>query len=130
MTRSINKSKTCARVTHTPADTVLTHRHIVFHDQNAAQLAICDGLAGDSRTRCRTSGPTTIGERGSAKFTLTSAAGDKSRIRLSKARWEECVRAARDKCPTGSLSGTCLGGELGGGGDVLFTLESTMRTVE
>lgn len=106
-------------------------RHIVFHDQNAAQLAICDGLAGPQRTRCRTAESTTIGERGSAKFTLTAASGGSAHIRLSKTRWEECVRAARDKCPTGSLSGTCLGGELrGGGGDVLFTLESTMRHVD
>lgn len=110
-------------------------RHIVFHDQNAAQLAICDGLAGPKRTRCRTGESTTVGERGSAKFTLTAArSGAKDadagvQIRLSKTRWEECVRAARDKCPTGSLSGMCLGGELGGGGDVLFTLESTMKSV-
>lgn len=99
--------------------------HIVYHDQNAAQLAICNGL-GD---RCRRdTGPATKGQRGSAVFTL-KAVHDGSRITLSRVKWEQCVRAARDKCPTGSLSGVCLGGA-SSGGDVEFRLESTMHAIE
>lgn len=101
--------------------------HIVYHEQNAAQLAICDGISGNDNTRCRTGTSTTIGKRGSAKFTLT-ATTEGATINVTKKRWEECVRAARDKCPTGTLTGTCLGGATSG--DVLFTLESTMFAVQ
>lgn len=105
-----------------------TLSHIVFHDQNAAQLSICGGeLSGRGNNKCRTRAPTTVGRRGSAQFSLEAVNGGTA-ITLTKRRWEECVRAARDKCPTGSLSGTCLGGA--SGGDVFFTLETTMRSVE
>lgn len=107
--------------------THLYSSHIVFHDQNAAQLAICDGFSGTDNTRCNAKSATTIGKRGSAQFTLTAVNGG-STISISKVRWEECVRAARDKCLTGSLSGTCLGDAHGG--DVKFTLESTMYAIK
>lgn len=104
--------------------TTLPHNsHIVFHEQNAAQLAICDGISGKGNTKCRGSSTMTTGVRGSAKFTLTALTPG-AKINISKVRWEECVRAARFKCPTGSLSGTCLGGATSG--NVGFRLESTM----
>ncbi|ETS87716.1 hypothetical protein PFICI_01544 [Pestalotiopsis fici W106-1] len=93
-------------------------QRIVFHDQNVAQLSICGGIAG-SVTRCQGSPPTTIGHSGSAKFSLTPAHPGAA-INISKDRWEQCVRAARSICPTGSMSGTCSGGATSG--DVKFTL--------
>ncbi|KAF3762447.1 hypothetical protein M406DRAFT_45958, partial [Cryphonectria parasitica EP155] len=101
--------------------------HIVYHDQNAAQLAICDGISGPAHTRCRASSPVTVGKRGSAQFTLTTLRPGTT-IDISKVRWEECVRAARDKCPTGSLSGVCLGGA--SWGDIGFVLESTLYAMD
>ncbi|KUI53902.1 hypothetical protein VP1G_01507 [Cytospora mali] len=92
---------------------------IIFHEENAAQLAICGGIAG-STDHCGGSLTTTVGRKGSAKFHL--AAVDKgATIDITKTRWEECVHAARAVCPTGSLSATCLGGATSG--DVAFTLE-------
>ncbi|KAI0966835.1 hypothetical protein F4678DRAFT_268063 [Xylaria arbuscula] len=94
--------------------------NIVFHDQNVAELGICGGIAG-SITKCEGAPESTVGQSGSAKFTLTTATNGAT-INISKGRWEQCVRAARAICPTGSMSGTCAGGA--SSGDVNFTLES------
>ncbi|KAI1399085.1 hypothetical protein F4819DRAFT_431994 [Hypoxylon fuscum] len=94
--------------------------NIVFHDQNVAELGICGGIAG-SIQKCEGSPETTVGQSGSAKFTLTAATAGAT-INISKGRWEQCVRAARAVCPTGSMSGTCAGGA--SSGDVDFTLDS------
>lgn len=97
-----------------------TEEKIIFHEENAAQLAICDGISG-STSQCGGSPATTVGRKGSAKFTLT-ALRDGAKINISKVRWEECVHAARAVCPTGSLSATCRGGATVG--DVAFVLEN------
>ncbi|KAI1323223.1 hypothetical protein F5Y16DRAFT_350806 [Xylariaceae sp. FL0255] len=94
--------------------------NIVSHDQNVAELAICGGIAGTIEF-CGGDPTETVGESGSAKFTLT-AATDGATINISKGRWEGCIRAARAICPTGSMSGTCVGGA--STGDVDFTLDS------
>ncbi|KAI0447717.1 hypothetical protein F4803DRAFT_179195 [Xylaria telfairii] len=94
--------------------------NIVFHDQNVAELGICGGIAG-SITKCGGAPESTTGQSGSAKFTLTTATQGAT-INISKGRWEQCVRAARAICPTGSMSGTCSGGA--SSGDVNFILES------
>ncbi|KAL8294160.1 hypothetical protein RB597_008061 [Gaeumannomyces tritici] len=91
---------------------------IVFHDQNVAELAICGGIAG-SVTKCEGSPSSTTGQSGSAKFSLTPVE-EGATINISKGRWEECVRAARGVCPTGSMTGVCSGGA--SRGDVAFTL--------
>ncbi|KAI0107484.1 hypothetical protein GGR51DRAFT_149534 [Nemania sp. FL0031] len=93
---------------------------IVFHDQNVAELGICGGIAG-SITKCGGAPTTTTGQSGSAKFTLTTDTKGAT-INISKGRWEQCVRAARAVCPTGSMSGTCSGGA--SSGNVDFILES------
>ncbi|KAI1811274.1 hypothetical protein GGS20DRAFT_123608 [Poronia punctata] len=93
--------------------------HIVFHDQNVAELAICGGISG-STTKCAGAPESTIGKSGSAKFTLTTTK-EGATINISKIRWEQCVRAARAICPTGSMSGTCSGGA--SSGDINFTLD-------
>ncbi|KAI0396218.1 hypothetical protein F5Y17DRAFT_126010 [Xylariaceae sp. FL0594] len=93
--------------------------HIVFHDQNVAELAICGGIAG-SITKCGGAPESTIGHSGSAKFTLTPVKRGAT-INISKGRWEQCVRAARAICPTGSMKGTCSGGA--SSGDINFILE-------
>ncbi|WQF78068.1 hypothetical protein CDEST_03082 [Colletotrichum destructivum] len=94
--------------------------HIVFHDQNAAELAICGGISGDVAA-CRGGPATTVGQAGSARFTLRPTVAGAS-LTIAKARWEQCVRAARDKCPTGSVRAVCAGGATAG--DVEFTLEN------
>lgn len=99
-----------------------TTRHIIFHEENAAQLAICGGISGGGADQ-RCGGPpaaTTVGRRGSAVFSLRAVRGGAT-IDISKVRWEECVHAARAVCPTGSLSATCLGGATSG--DVAFSLD-------
>lgn len=97
-----------------------TEEKIIFHEENAAQLAICDGISGTT-SQCGGSPKTTVGSRGTAKFTLT-ALNEGAKINISKVRWEECVHAARAVCPTGSLSATCRGGATVG--DVAFVLEN------
>ncbi|KAL1870481.1 hypothetical protein Daus18300_005169 [Diaporthe australafricana] len=97
-----------------------SEERIIFHEENAAQLAICDGISG-STSQCGGSPAMTVGRKGSAKFTLT-ALHDGAKINISKVRWEECVHAARSVCPTGSLSATCRGGATSG--DVAFVLEN------
>ncbi|KZL85190.1 hypothetical protein CI238_02993 [Colletotrichum incanum] len=95
--------------------------HIVFHDQNAAELAICGGISGDVAA-CQGSPATTVGQAGSARFALKTTVEGAS-INIAKAKWEQCVRAARDKCPTGSVRAVCAGGATSG--DVEFTLENS-----
>jgi hypothetical protein len=96
------------------------YRRIVFHDENVAELSICGGISGPI-TRCAGYPSMTMGQSGSAQFRL-NAVEPGAKIDLSKNRWEQCVRAARAVCPTGSLKGTCLGGATSG--DVIFTLDS------
>ncbi|KAK0655717.1 hypothetical protein B0T16DRAFT_319748 [Cercophora newfieldiana] len=104
----------------TDTECIDRNAHIVFHDQNAAELSICGGIAGSVK-RCQGSPSLTQGRVGSALFTL-KAMSKESTINVSKKRWEQCVRAARAVCPTGSLSATCLGGA--SRGDLQFTLLS------
>lgn len=94
------------------------YRDIVFHDQNVAELAICGGIAGTIEF-CGGNPASTVGESGTAKFTL-NAVNAGATINISKGRWEGCVRAARAVCPTGGLSSTCIGGATTG--NVAFTL--------
>ncbi|KAI0154749.1 hypothetical protein GGR57DRAFT_464922 [Xylariaceae sp. FL1272] len=94
--------------------------NIAFHDQNVAELAICGGIAG-SITKCGGAPESTDGTSGTAQFNL-NAVTDGATINISKGRWEQCVRAARAICPTGSMNGTCAGGA--SSGDVLFTLDN------
>ncbi|KAK4165669.1 hypothetical protein QBC43DRAFT_259255 [Cladorrhinum sp. PSN259] len=97
--------------------------HIVSHDELAAELAICDGGIEGNVAKCRGSPKETMGRVGTAMFTLRAMdAASGARINLTKARWEQCVAAARGACPTGSLSGICVGGATNG--DVGFTLVS------
>ncbi|KAF7522210.1 hypothetical protein G7054_g12209 [Neopestalotiopsis clavispora] len=93
---------------------------IVFHDQNVAELGICGGIAG-TITKCGGAPESTTGESGTALFTL-NAASSGATINISKGRWEGCIRAARAVCPTGSISGTCVGGA--STGNVDFTLDN------
>lgn len=97
--------------------------HIVFHDENAAELAICGGVSGENGACGKRGGKSgereTVGEAGSARFELR-AVREGATIEISKEWWEACVRAARDVCPTGSLSAVCTGGA--SRGDVEFQL--------
>ncbi|RYO88220.1 hypothetical protein DL766_009297 [Monosporascus sp. MC13-8B] len=94
---------------------------IDFHDQNVAELSICGSIAG-AVTRCEGAPESTVGESGSARFSL-KAASEGATISISKGRWEQCVGAARAVCPTGSMAGTCAGGA--SKGDVEFVLDSS-----
>ncbi|KAF5527764.1 hypothetical protein CGCA056_v000870 [Colletotrichum aenigma] len=94
--------------------------HIVSHDANSAELAICGGISG-SATTCKGNPSTTVGQSGSARFTIKPTTAGAT-INISKNKWEQCVRAARDKCPTGSVRATCSGGATSG--DVEFILEA------
>lgn len=85
---------------------------------NAAILSICGGIAGDI-THCRGRPHETTGKVGSALFKL-NAVSPEAKITISKGQWEQCQRAARDACPTGSMLGTCIGGATYG--NVAFTL--------
>ncbi|KAI0482746.1 hypothetical protein GGR56DRAFT_670590 [Xylariaceae sp. FL0804] len=93
-------------------------QNIDFHDQNVAELAICGGIAGTIEF-CGGSPAQTTGASGTALFSL-AAADRNATINISKGRWEQCVTAARAVCPTGALSGTCVGGA--SVGDVDFSL--------
>ncbi|KAK0618337.1 hypothetical protein B0T17DRAFT_509881 [Bombardia bombarda] len=92
--------------------------NIVFHDLNVAELGICGGIAGKI-TKCGGAPATTTGQSGTALFKL-NAVNSGATINISKGRWEQCIRAARAVCPTGSMSGTCIGGA--SAGNVAFTL--------
>ncbi|RYP38553.1 hypothetical protein DL767_002489 [Monosporascus sp. MG133] len=63
----------------------------------------------------------TVGESESARFSL-NAASEGATITVSKGRWEQCVRATRAVCPTGSMAATCAGGA--SRGDMEFVLDS------
>ncbi|KAK4230466.1 hypothetical protein QBC38DRAFT_27927 [Podospora fimiseda] len=92
--------------------------HIVSHDELAAELSICSGQI--AQGKCRENGKESVGRVGTAMFTVRSMGSSDSKINLTKQRWEGCVAAARGQCPTGSLSGICVGGGIEG--DVGFTL--------
>ncbi|KAH6898802.1 hypothetical protein B0T10DRAFT_120076 [Thelonectria olida] len=96
------------------------NQEIILHDETVAQLSICGGMPG-SIDRCLGSPRETVGETGTALFTVTADAAGAS-IAISKEQWMHCVQAARDRCPTGSLSATCVGGA--SAGDVSFVLEN------
>lgn len=95
-------------------------RKIVFHDENVAELGICGGIAG-AITKCGGAPASTTGKAGSAIFTLNTVQKGAT-INISKGRWEQCVRAARAVCPTGSIQATCAGGA--STGNVAFTLDN------
>ena len=90
------------------------------HDENVAQLGICGGIAGNTK-KCRTSPIMTTGQAGTARFTLR-ATEPGATINIDKDQWEQCVRAARAVCPTGSMGGTCVGGATIG--NLVFRLEN------
>lgn len=101
-------------------------RKIVFHDENVAELSICGGIAG-SVTKCGGAPTSTTGTSGTAQFVLSAVEKDAT-INISKGRWEQCVRAARAVCPTGSIKATCVGGA--SSGDVSFTLDTPRETLD
>lgn len=106
---------------------LLTHcnfcRKIIFHDETVAQLSICGGIPG-SIDHCPGSPKETVGESGTALFTVRAEKAGAS-INITKERWMQCVQAARDRCPTGSLSATCVGGA--SAGDVSFVLKNPIK---
>jgi len=85
-----------------------------------AELGICGGIAG-AITKCGGAPTSTTGKSGTAQFKL-AAVSQGATINISKGRWEQCVRAARAVCPTGSIQATCAGGA--STGDVAFTLDN------
>lgn len=103
-------------------------RHIVFHDQNAAELSICDGSLAHPPSsssqpptpRCRGNPVLTTGRSGTALFTV-AALTKGATVNVDRDSWEQCVRAARAVCPTGSMTGTCWGGATQG--NIGFTLD-------
>ncbi|KAI9157889.1 hypothetical protein HJFPF1_05873 [Paramyrothecium foliicola] len=93
---------------------------IDFHDENVAQLQICGSIAGAIQ-KCNGSPTSTVGQSGSAKFSLKPVTAGAT-INISKGRWERCIKAARAECPTGSLRAVCpLGASTG---DTEFILEN------
>ncbi|KXJ86000.1 hypothetical protein Micbo1qcDRAFT_153462 [Microdochium bolleyi] len=91
---------------------------IAFYDENVAQLAICGGIAGKI-TKCGGAPTSTIGQSGTAKFSLKPLTAGAT-LNISKGRWERCIKAARKTCQNGSLKATCPGGA--SSGDTEFTL--------
>ena len=85
-----------------------------------AELSICGGISG-SASGCSGSPVETTGQTGTAKFTLKAVIPGAT-INMSKAHWEQCARAARAVCPTGSLKSVCVGGA--SKGDVAFSLDN------
>ncbi|KAK4205325.1 hypothetical protein QBC40DRAFT_215566 [Triangularia verruculosa] len=94
--------------------------HIVAHDEAAASLQICNGSISGRGAKCQGGVKETSARMGTARFELRSGGG-KQAINVSKERWQLCVWAAREACPTGSLRGVCLGAARWGG-EVGFTL--------
>ncbi|KAL0929708.1 uncharacterized protein CTRU02_215351 [Colletotrichum truncatum] len=88
------------------------------HDMNVATLGICGGIQGAIQ-KCGGAPKSTVGQSGTAKFTLNPTAAGAT-INVSKGRWEGCIRAARAVCPAGSFKSVCKGGA--STGDVAFTL--------
>ncbi|KAI5923701.1 hypothetical protein F4810DRAFT_203432 [Camillea tinctor] len=99
--------------------------NIVFHDENAAELSICGGISGPAAKRCEGSPERTTARHGTAEFVLRPEIPGAT-INVSKTRWEQCVRAARAVCPTGSMRGTCLSGA--SKGDLAFVLDAPGAT--
>ncbi|KAK4174974.1 hypothetical protein QBC36DRAFT_356031 [Triangularia setosa] len=94
--------------------------HIIAHDEAAASLQICNGSISGSGSKCQGDLKETSAKMGTARFTLRSMS-QKQTINVSREKWQQCVWAAREACPTGSLSGICLGAATWGG-SVGFTL--------
>jgi len=94
--------------------------YVVSHDQNVAELAICNGIAG-ARQRCEGQHYSTTGSSGTAMFILNPTTPG-AIINISKGRWDACIRTAEEKCATGTFSAVCLGGATTG--DVAFSLEA------
>lgn len=107
-------------IPHRTIETDTSYSNIAFHDENVAQLGICGGIAGKI-TKCGGAPASTVGQSGTAKFTVNTATSGGT-INVSKGRWEQCIRAARAVCPTGSMSATCAGGA--SNGDIKFTLDN------
>lgn len=101
------------------AERIDSNQQIIIHDETVAQLSICGGMPG-SVDRCEGAPTETSGEAGTALFTVRALDAGAS-ITITKEQWMRCVQAARDQCPTGSISATCVGGA--STGDVSFTLE-------
>ncbi|KAH7171168.1 hypothetical protein EDB81DRAFT_777845 [Dactylonectria macrodidyma] len=95
-------------------------QEILLHDETVAQLSICGGMPGSIEV-CNGAPEATTSEVGTAMFVLTTKEAG-AFINISKKRWMRCMQAARDQCPTGSLSATCVGGT--SFGDLKFTLEN------
>ncbi|PHH53345.1 hypothetical protein CFIMG_002043RA [Ceratocystis fimbriata CBS 114723] len=93
--------------------------HIVFHDENAAEMAICDNFS--SGDRCDGTIALTKGEKLSARFHV-KAETPGATITMTRLGWEQCVRAAREVCPTGSLTAICYGGA--SKGNISFRLDT------
>lgn len=91
-------------------------RHIVAHDEAAASLQICNGsIAGTGRGQyCQGGLKATEAKVGTAVFRLKSV-NERQSINVSRERWQMCVQAAREACPTGGLRGVCLGAARWGG---------------
>lgn len=85
-----------------------------------AQLSICGSLAG-AITKCEGSPKETEGEYRTAKFSVTTV-DEFATINIAKEKWVQCIQAAREACPTGSVSAVCVGGA--STGDLAFTLEN------
>jgi len=110
--------------------------HVVFHDLVAAELGICGGVmiadpssssssSSSSKRSCDGSVSETTSQKGSALFRLRveeDGDGDGANINISKDRWMQCVRAAREVCPTGTMRGVCVGGVTRGDGGLVFEL--------
>ncbi|CAP69390.1 uncharacterized protein PODANS_1_10560 [Podospora anserina S mat+] len=90
--------------------------HIVAHDEAAASLQICNGsIAGTGRGQyCQDGLKATEAKVGTAVFRLKSV-NERQSINVSRERWQMCVQAAREACPTGGLRGVCLGAARWGG---------------
>ncbi|KAI1003793.1 hypothetical protein K3495_g4415 [Podosphaera aphanis] len=94
------------------------------HDMNVAQLAICGSIAGAIQ-KCQGSPKSSEGTSGTASFKLEPAIEGET-IKISKGRWERCIRAARATCPTGTFSSTCIGGATNG--DINFSLSAVKKS--
>jgi len=93
------------------------------HQVNVALLQICGGIAGKI-TKCggkagSVPSSSTTGVDGEAKFSL-KATTPGATINISKGRWEQCIRAAQQKCGDAPFIATCKGGATKG--DVDFKL--------
>ncbi|KAL5614701.1 hypothetical protein BROUX41_004796 [Berkeleyomyces rouxiae] len=116
---SLRQSTSLNRKALVSAKCLDPNAHIVFHDENAAEMSICDGFNGGHK--CDGTVALTTGHVLSARFSI-EAQTPGSTITISRMGWEQCVRAAREVCPTGSLTAVCYGGA--SKGDIAFRLET------